>query len=109
MRDAVRQLQAVWIRQFISGMLADADPIPRLKAQLCRSILAELGPGNQLVLARTLGVDEPRMSDLQHGKLERFSLQKLIRLLSHINRRVDLSVVRVGPIPRLRYDRPFDR
>jgi predicted XRE-type DNA-binding protein len=46
-----------------------------------------------------LGVDEARMSNLEHGRLERFSLQKLVRLLARINRRVDLTVVTVGPLP----------
>jgi predicted XRE-type DNA-binding protein len=75
------------------------DPIPELKEQLRNSILEELGPGNQIHLAKTLGIDEALMSQLQHGKLERISLQKLIRLLARINRRVDLTVKAAGPIP----------
>ncbi|HYN81891.1 MAG TPA: XRE family transcriptional regulator [Gemmatimonadaceae bacterium] len=80
------------------------DPIPGLKEQLRQSILAETGRMNQLAAARMLGVDEPRMSNLEHGRLERFSLQKLIRLLARMNRRVDLTVVTVGPLPRRRYN-----
>jgi predicted XRE-type DNA-binding protein len=78
------------------------DPIPALKEQLRQSILAEIGQINQLAAARMLGVDEARISNLEHGRLERFSLQKLIRLLARINRRVDLTVVSVGPLPRRR-------
>ncbi len=80
------------------------DPIPSLKEQLRQSILAETGRINQLAAARMLGVDEARMSNLEHGRLERFSLQKLIRLLARINRRVDLTVVSVGPLPRRRFN-----
>lgn len=86
-------------------MADEDDPVPRLKEQLRQIIIDELGVRTQLRLALILGVDEPRMSDLQHGHLERFSLQKLIRLLSGINRRVELTVVRTGPIPPPRYDR----
>lgn len=50
--------------------------------------------------ARMLGLDESRMSNIEHGRLERFSLQKLIRLLARLNRRTDLTVVIVGPLPR---------
>ena len=75
------------------------DPIPALKEQLGRSILAEIGPSSQLRAARMLGLDEARMSNIEHGRLERFSLQKLIRLLARINRRIDLTVVAVGPLP----------
>jgi predicted XRE-type DNA-binding protein len=78
------------------------DPIPALKKQLRQSILADIGRINQLAAAHMLGVDEPRMSNLEHGRLERFSLQKLIRLLARINRRVDLTIVSVGPLPRRR-------
>ncbi len=40
------------------------------------------------------------LSNIEHGQLERFSLQKLIRLLARINRRIDLTIVVVGPLPR---------
>ena len=80
------------------------DPIPGLKEQLKRSILAETGRMCQLAAAQMLGVDEARMSNLEHGRLDRFSLQKLIRLLAKMNRRVDLSVVAVGPLPRRRFN-----
>lgn len=80
------------------------DPIPGLKEQLTQSILAETLRMNQLAAAQMLGVDEARMSNLQHGRLERFSLQKLIRLLARMNRRVDLTVETVGPLPRRRFN-----
>jgi predicted XRE-type DNA-binding protein len=82
------------------------DPIPALKEQLARSILAATGRMPQLGAARMLGLDESRMSNIEHGRLERFSLQKLIRLLARINRRTDLTVVIVGPLPR-RGDQEF--
>lgn len=80
------------------------DPIPALKEQLRRSILAEIGLMDYLGAARMLGVDEARMSNLLHKRIDRFSLQRLIRLLARINRRVDLSVVAVGPLPRPRFN-----
>jgi len=75
------------------------DPIPRLKEQLRQAILAALGRKNQSIAARILGVHETRMSNIELGRLERFSLQKLIRLLAGINRRVDVTVTAVGPLP----------
>jgi predicted XRE-type DNA-binding protein len=78
------------------------DPIPRLKEQLRQAILAALGRKNQRVAAGILGVYEARMSNIELGRLERFSLQKLIRLLAGINRRVDLTVTAVGPLPTRR-------
>jgi predicted XRE-type DNA-binding protein len=83
------------------------DPIPGLKEELRLSILAEIGLMDHLGAARMLGVDEARMSNLLHNRLDRFSLQKLIRLLARINRRVDLSVVAVGPLPRPRFNQEY--
>jgi helix-turn-helix protein len=40
------------------------------------------------------------MSDIEHGKLERFSLEKLIRLLAHIDCRVTIRVASVA-VPRI--------
>ena len=80
------------------------DPIPRLKEQLRQAILADVGRLNQRVAAHMVGVDEARMSNIELGRLERFSLQKLIRLLGRLNRRVDLTVVVVGPLPGRGYE-----
>jgi len=53
------------------------DPIPALKEQLRRSILTEIGLMDKLGAACMLGVDEARMSNLLHKRLDRFSLQRL--------------------------------
>jgi predicted XRE-type DNA-binding protein len=52
-----------------------ADPVPELKRQL--------------------GTESARISDLRHGKLERFSLETLIRFAAHLGRRVELTVAHV--------------
>jgi predicted XRE-type DNA-binding protein len=51
-----------------------------------------------------LGTDPPRVSDLRRGRLERFSLETLIRFASRMRRRVELVVVvdkseRRGSVP----------
>lgn len=84
------------------------DPIPRLKEQLRQAILADVGRIHQLGAARMLGIDESRMSNIELGRLERFSLQKLIRLLARMRRRVDLTVVVVGPLPRRDFERIWE-
>jgi predicted XRE-type DNA-binding protein len=69
------------------------DPIPALKEQLRERILAEVDDWPQEVAAAALGLDQPRMSDLQRGRLERFSLEKLIRILGAIDQRTCMYVV----------------
>lgn len=56
-----------------------------------------VGHLNQHVAAAVLRIDQPRVSDLLHGQLERFSASKLIRILANIDRRVDITVVNEGP------------
>lgn len=77
-------------------MREDRDPIDRLKEQLRREILALVGEYDQYMAARAIGTDQPRMSDLHQGRLERFSLEKMIRLLANIERRVEITVVGYG-------------
>jgi predicted XRE-type DNA-binding protein len=76
-------------------MIETPDPIPELKEQLRREIMALVGRWNPFVAARRLGTDQPRMSDLKRGRLERISLQKLIRMLANIEQSVEIIVV--GP------------
>jgi predicted XRE-type DNA-binding protein len=74
-------------------MSATNDPIPDLKEQLRREIVGLVGGWDQYIAARRLGTDQPRMSDLKRGRLERFSLEKLIRLLANIEQSVEITVV----------------
>ena len=77
--------------------MLSGDPIPPLKQQIAAEICGLLGGDNQCVAARVLGIDQPRMSNLLHDHLERFSLERLIRLLARIDRRVELDVINEGP------------
>jgi predicted XRE-type DNA-binding protein len=76
------------------------DPIPALKSQLRRKILALVGHWEQYTAAGALGTTQPRMSNLKHDRLERFSLERLIRFLAEIEQTVEIKVV--GPArPRI--------
>ena len=72
------------------------DPIPALKRQLAREICTLIGRYNQHLAADALGVDQPRMSDILRDRLERFSLEKLVRLLANLDHRVELTLVNDG-------------
>src|SRR5215204_3695296 len=73
------------------------DQIPILKRQLADAILAIAGQTNMHVAARVFGIGVPRMSDLRRGRIARFSVERLIRILATVDRRVDLTVVCMGP------------
>lgn len=38
-------------------------------------------------------IDQPRISDLRRGRLERFSIERLIRLLYQMDYRLEVTVV----------------
>jgi len=78
------------------------DPIPALKERLAKLIIEEIHEPNIYDAGTILGLDQPRMWDFYHGRLERFSVQKLIRILAHLNRRVDVTITAVGPLPTQR-------
>ncbi|HUQ19672.1 MAG TPA: hypothetical protein VM099_08665 [Gemmatimonadaceae bacterium] len=64
------------------------DPIPALKQRLAKLILQEIGDEHAGTVGTIPGLDQTRASKLTQGRLERFSVQWLIRLLARINRRV---------------------
>lgn len=69
------------------------DPIPQLKEQLSREIIAAVDKYTWTVAAGMLGIEPSRMSHLKKGNLERFSLEKLIRMLAVIDRKVEVRIV----------------
>lgn len=75
------------------------DPIPALKRQLGAELATLLAGWNADDVAVLIGTDRPRISELRRGKLDRFSLETLIRYLTRLRHRVDIVVVRVR-IPR---------
>lgn len=73
------------------------DPIPALKQQLRDELIALIGNWNQYVAARVIGTDQPRMSDLLRNRLDRLSLETLIRFVTRADCRVELKVVMLRP------------
>jgi predicted XRE-type DNA-binding protein len=73
-----------------------ADPVPALKRQLAREIMRSVEMHNYFVAASMLDLATSRFSKLRYGRVEFFSLDKLVRLLADLDRRVDISVVIVG-------------
>ena len=69
------------------------DPVPALKAQLAREILTLMDSPAALAgaLLRTIG--GPRLSNIRLDRLDRFSVQGLIRILTRLGCDVELSIV----------------
>jgi predicted XRE-type DNA-binding protein len=69
------------------------DPIPQLKEQLRLEILRAVEKHTVMIAGEVLGIGTARMSRLHRGHLERFSLEKLIRILTVANQKVELRVI----------------
>jgi predicted XRE-type DNA-binding protein len=86
------------------------DAILMLKRQLADAILAVSAGMPITVAARRLGIDPARMCDLRRGRIARFSVERLIRILATVDRSVTLTVVQTSfqPVcwfPKLRAKR----
>lgn len=68
------------------------DPIPQLKRDAGAWLAALLASWNADDAAYVLGTDRSRVAELRRGKLDRFSLETLIRYLARLRKRVELRV-----------------
>ena len=68
------------------------DPIPALKQQLAELVVARARGWSQAHAACFLGTDQRRVSDLRHGRLDRFSLEQLIRFVTRVDGDVAIRV-----------------
>ena len=78
------------------------DPIPPLKAQVAARIVEKLERWAQVWAADLIGTDQPRMSDLRNGRLERFSLERLLRFASKLHCDITITIVWTRPDYRQR-------
>jgi predicted XRE-type DNA-binding protein len=66
----------------------------KLRASMVREIRAKLKAEGwtQTRAATELGITQPRVSDLLNGKLSRFSLDALVKILAKLGSNVELRV-----------------
>lgn len=64
-----------------------------IRAELLRGLQAWLpGAGTQLAAAKMLGITQARVSDIKCGKIDRFSLDLLVRLAARAGLRPQLRL-----------------
>ena len=77
-------------------------PIPAIKRQLAEAIVEVANQTNFFVAATCLGIGNARLSDLRRGRVDRFTIDWLIKILAKVDRRVDVSITVVG-YPEVRW------
>jgi predicted XRE-type DNA-binding protein len=48
--------------------------------------------------AKALGVKEPRISELRHGQISKFSVDLLLKFLARLGKRVELKIKDIGQV-----------
>jgi predicted XRE-type DNA-binding protein len=72
------------------------DPIPALKSQVAGELRRAIDGWETQELMYLLRVDQPRVSNLRNGRVERFSLEQLIRFLARMHVEVRVTT---APMP----------
>jgi len=76
----------------VSRVPATPDPIPALKQQLGAELARALAGWRASEVCELLRTDPARISDLRRCRLERFSVDTLIRYCTRLGRRIDLVI-----------------
>jgi hypothetical protein len=70
------------------------DPIPDLKRQAGAELARLVAHWNGDDIGVLLGTDRARVAELRRGKLDRFSLETLIRYLTRLGMHAELRIAR---------------
>lgn len=69
-----------------------ADTVGAFKRQISVAIVRALDGWTQANAAALLRIDQPRVPSLRNGRLERFSLDQLARLVERVDASVELTI-----------------
>jgi predicted XRE-type DNA-binding protein len=75
-------------------MHRSVDPVPAMKQELARELLSASEGWSQSWAAWAIHTSRSRVSELRRGKLENVSLELLVRGLSQLGYRVDITLTR---------------
>ena len=73
-------------------MARPPDPIPDLKQAVAAAIVSRLDGWTQPMAAELLRTNQARVSNLRRGRLENFSLQRLIRMAARLRATVRVDI-----------------
>jgi hypothetical protein len=72
--------------------MSKVDPMLALKQQAAAALAPLIDPWPPEFAAAVIGVERARIPDLRRGKLDRFSLERLIRFLTRAGAHVELRI-----------------
>src|SRR5687767_9503193 len=74
------------------GTMPTLDPIPELKIILAKRLIDRLDGWSQEAAGELLRADQPRVSNLRNQRLDRFSLDRMVRFVAALGGEVSLEV-----------------
>src|SRR5437879_3513368 len=77
--------------------MPELDPIPELKRQLAAELATLLEGWNLDDAGASIHADRWRVAEIRAGRLDRFSLETLIRFVTRLRHHVELHVVKDPP------------
>jgi len=69
------------------------DPVPELKRELAAELVRVIEGWNRANVAVLMHTDPARVSDLRQGRLDRFSVESLVRFLARMRHHVQVTIV----------------
>jgi predicted XRE-type DNA-binding protein len=72
------------------------DPVPEIKRQLAAQLVRVLDGWSQPIAADSIEADCATVSRLRNGRLERYSVDTLLRFLANVDRRVVFTLEWTG-------------
>jgi Helix-turn-helix domain len=87
------------VRRALACGVPTPDPIPDLKRQAGAELARLVARWNGDDIGVLLRTDRARVADLRRGKLDRFSLETLIRFLTRLGTHIEM---RIAPAPLTR-------
>ena len=63
---------------------------------MCINSIVKHSHLTQVQAAKVLGISQPQVSDLARGRLDHFSVERLLKLLNALNRDVDIVIKKKG-------------
>ena len=89
--------------------MLDTDPIPSLKQQLAAELVTRLDGWRLDYAAASIGTTSARVSNLRNGRLDQFSLERLIRFIARDHGEFTVQVKWNSRWARLRDQRRLPR
>ena len=106
LRSSAQRIGWAGSRNALAWGMYEEDPIPALKQQVGELLAKELANWRRWDIAQWIQTEAPRVTDIRKGRLQRFSLETLLRYASRlryaVEPRLEKKRIERHQLPRLK-------